>query len=600
MTGADKRPFEFPNTQEFSQNWLQIAARSQKLISEFLTSNDSYMRNANLDPMAVGKAFLDMTNRVLSDPQRLMESQITLWQDYMKLWQNTALRMMGENPDPVISPEKGDKRFKDQEWTEHQVYDYIKQSYLLTSRWMRDYVSSNAADLDSHEAAKIDFYTRQFIDAMSPSNFAGTNPEVVRATVESGGENLLKGLENLLTDLENGKGKLQVRQTDINAFTIGGNIATTPGSVVYQNELIQLIQYAPTTETVFQKPLLIIPPWINKYYILDLKPANSLVKWLTDQGYTVFIISWRNPDERFAQTKFEDYMTLGPLAAMAAIEQATGERTLSAIGYCIGGTLLSTTLAYLAAIDEADRIAAATFFVAQVDFSEAGELTLFIDDEQLRNMRDMMTERGFLDGREMATTFNMLRSNDLIWSFVVNNYLMGKEPFPFDLLYWNSDSTRVPKAAHEFYLEEMYNQNNLVKPGKLVVNGIPIDLRHVKTPVYIQAAETDHICPYNSVYKATQIYTGEKRFVLAGSGHIAGVVNPPDANKYHYWTNTDLPSTAKEWVGGATQHKGSWWPDWHAWASKKSGKKVPARTPGTGKLKVIEPAPGSYVKVRYS
>ncbi|MDA5194116.1 PHA/PHB synthase family protein [Govanella unica] len=587
-------PFTFPDAQDFNDNWLKIAAHSQTLISQFLSSNDAYLQQANLDPMAVGRAFLEMTNRVLTSPQHLADSHITLWQDYMKLWQNATLRMMGGTPDPVIEPEQGDKRFRDSEWTENQVYDFIKQSYLLSARWMQGVVQSAGGD-EEHDSRKLDFFTRQFIDAISPSNFALTNPEVMRETLASGGDNLVKGLQNLLDDLGRGQGKLNISQTDLEAFAIGENIATTPGQVIFRNELIELIQYEPATKTVYKRPLLVLPPWINKYYILDLKPQNSLVKWLTEQGYTTFIISWRNPDVRHAAFGFDDYMRLGPLAALDVIEQITGEKSVHALGYCIGGTLLACTLAWLEATGAAARIPAATFFVSQVDFSEAGELKLFVDDEQIANMQATMDEKGFLDGHTMATTFNMLRSNDLIWSFVINNYLMGKDPFPFDLLYWNSDSTRVTRAAHEFYLREMYQNNNLVKPGKVEMNGVAIDLSQIKIPIYIQAAETDHICPYNSVYKATQIYSGDCRFVLAGSGHIAGVVNPPSANKYYHYTNDTLPQTAREWLHDATRHPGSWWPDWHQWSAPKCGKKIPARTPANA----LEPAPGSYVKTRY-
>lgn len=589
----------FPYPKDFTENWLKIATRSQQLIGDFLQHNESFMKEAQLDPLNLSRAFLDMTNRLMANPQKFVESQVSLWQDYMKLWQSASLRALGHDTAPVIEPEKGDKRFRDKEWTENQVFDFIKQSYLLSSRWLRNTVAQTEG-LDEHEAKKLDFYTRQFIDALSPTNFALTNPEVLKKTIETGGENLVKGLENLLADLERGKGRLAIRQTDLDAFKIGENIATTPGKVVFRNELIELIQYAPTTKTVYETPLLIIPPWINKYYILDLKPENSLIKWLVDQGYTTFVISWRNVDESMAETTLDDYLLKGAVAAMDAVKKATGEEQVSVIGYCIGGTLLAATLAYLAAKGKAGRIAAATFLVAQVDFSEAGELKLFIDEEQLAAMEKMMAEKGYHDGHAMATTFNMLRSNDLIWSFVVNNYLMGKDPFPFDLLYWNSDSTRVPRAAHEFYLREMYQKNNLVKPGGITLGGVPIDLHQVTVPTYIQAAETDHICPYPSVYKATQLYGGERRFVLAGSGHIAGVVNPPAAKKYHYYTNDTLPTTAEEWLIEATQHKGSWWPDWHHWNAPRGGQKVPARTPGDGKLKPLEDAPGSYVKVRYS
>ncbi|RMF12257.1 MAG: class I poly(R)-hydroxyalkanoic acid synthase [Alphaproteobacteria bacterium] len=583
---------------------IRIAAQSQRLITEFLEHNETISKQLHLELATVGEAFLELTNRIMAHPDKMMEQQMSLWQGYMQLWQNATLRMLGEKVPPVVEPEQGDKRFKAPEWTDNQIFDFIKQSYLLTARWTRNLVAATTEDLDDEDAEKLDFQIRQFIDAMSPSNFALTNPEVIRTTLETGGENLVRGLENLLRDLERGKGQLAITQTDLDAFEVGVNVGASPGKVVFQNELIQLIQYAPSTKTVYKTPLLIIPPWINKFYILDLKPKNSLVKWLVSKGYTVFMVSWRNPDESMADTGFEDYMTKGALAALDVVEDITGEKAPNLVGYCIGGTLLATTLAHLAAKGQDQRVRSATFFVAQVDFEDAGELKLFTDDEELEYIRAILQERGYLDGRELATTFNMLRANDLIWSFVVNNYLLGKEPFPSDLLYWNSDSTRLPRAMCEFYLKEMYQENNLVKPGKLTLAGTPIDLTKITAPTYILAAQTDHICPPQSVYKATRTFSGRNRFVLTGSGHIAGVVNPPAAKKYNHWTNDPAdaapPATLDEWIRGAVEHAGSWWPDWHNWLKGKSGRRVPARAPGSDKYKPIEDAPGSYVKQRYS
>lgn len=574
-----------------------IASRSQKLLQDF---SERYKADGPqpADPLNLTQTFMDFTSRMLADPNRLLQAQMELWQQYMKLWQVTAQRMMGQKVDPLAEPAKGDKRFNDPAWKDEVVFDYLKQSYLLTARWLQGTVKE-VEGVDDKTAKKVDFYTRQFIDAMSPSNFAMTNPQVVKATVESKGENLLKGLQNLLTDLERGKGRLAIRQTDMDAFKVGGNVATTPGKVVYQNDVMQLIQYAPSTEEVYETPLLIVPPWINKFYILDLKPENSFIKWATEQGYTVFVVSWVNPDERLSKLVFEDYMKQGPLAALGAIEQATGQRKVSAIGYCIGGTLMAATLAYMAARGD-DRIAACTFFTAQVDFTEPGELGVFIDEDQLAGIEGMMSKKGYLEGSEMATTFNMLRANDLIWSFVVNNYLMGKDPFPFDLLYWNADATRMPSALHSYYLRNMYQKNLLSQPGGLVIDNVPIDLRKIAIPVYIQAGKEDHIAPSRSVYKATQLYTGPVRFMLAGSGHIAGVVNPPRNKKYQHWLNETEknPPTLAEWQAGAKEFPGSWWHDWDKWLSAKSGPKVPARVPGAGALPAIEDAPGSYVKVR--
>ncbi|TAJ85739.1 MAG: class I poly(R)-hydroxyalkanoic acid synthase [Reyranella sp.] len=584
-------------SEKLQEAFKDIATRSQKLLQDF---SQRYQADGQrpADPLHLTQTFMDFTAKMLADPNRLVQAQVELWQQYMKLWQVTAQRMMGQPVEPVAEPARGDKRFNDPAWRDEVVFDYLKQSYLLTARWLQGTIKE-VEGVDDKTARKVDFYTRQFIDAMSPSNFAMTNPQVVKATVESKGENLLKGLQNLLSDLERGKGRLEIRQTDMDAFKVGGNVATSPGKVVYQNDIIQLIQYAPATEEVYEIPLLIVPPWINKFYILDLKPENSFIKWATEQGYTVFVVSWVNPDERLAKMSFEDYMNQGPLAALDAIEKATGQRKASAIGYCIGGTLMAATLAYMAARND-DRIVACTFFTAQVDFSEPGELGVFIDENQLANVEEMMGKKGYLEGSEMATTFNMLRANDLIWSFVVNNYLMGKDPFPFDLLYWNADATRMPAAMHSYYLRNMYQKNLLSQPGGIVLDNVPIDLRKIRIPVYIQAGKEDHIAPVRSVYKATQLFSGPVRFMLAGSGHIAGVVNPPRNKKYQHWLNETAtnPPTLAEWQAGAKEFPGSWWNDWDKWLSALSGPKVPARVPGTAGLPAIEDAPGSYVKVR--
>jgi polyhydroxyalkanoate synthase len=407
----------------------------------------------------------------------------------------------------------------------------------------------------------------------------------------------VKGLENLLTDLERGKGRLQIKMTDPEAFEVGKNVAVSPGKVVYQNDLIQLLQYDPTTQTVAKRPLLIIPPWINKYYILDLREKNSLIKWTVDQGHTVFVVSWVNPDERLARKTFDDYMLEGPLAALEAIEKATGEKQVNAVGYCLGGTLLACTLAYMA-VKKIDRIASATFLTTMVDFTEPGELGVFIDEEQLQSLEARMSEKGYLEGSAMANTFNMLRANDLIWSFVVNNYLLGKEPFPFDLLYWNSDSTRMPAAMHSFYLRTMYQENLLVKPGGITLMETPLDLSKIETPSFILSTKEDHIAPWKSTYSATQIYGGPVHFVLAASGHIAGVVNPPAAGKYHHWTSSKTPKDPEDWLAMAKSEPGSWWPEWNSWLGQFADGQVPARKPGDGTLKPIEDAPGSYVKVR--
>jgi polyhydroxyalkanoate synthase subunit PhaC len=588
---------KFVDPAELSKAVSNIAERSQRIVSDFLArqSGDGGIEGV-VDPLHIGDAFMQMTARLLADPGKLVEAQMSLWQDYLQLWQSTARRLFGETAEPVVIPDETDRRFKDEMWQQNEVFDFIKQSYLLTARWIQGVVK-NVEGLDDHTARKVDFYTRQFTDAMAPSNFLATNPEVLRATLESGGENLIKGLDNLLDDLERGRGKLAIRMTDLDAFKVGENIATTPGKVVYQNDLMQLIQYAPSTETVLKAPLLISPPWINKYYILDLRPKNSFIRWAVQQGHTVFIMSWVNPDARLANKTFEDYMLEGPLAALDQIEKITGEKQVNVIGYCLGGTLMAATLAYMAAHGD-DRIQSATYFATMVDFAEAGELSVFIDEAQLQFLEEKMQQRGYLDGSEMATTFNMLRANDLIWSFVVNNYLLGKEPFPFDLLYWNSDSTRMPAAMHSFYLRKMYQENKLVVPGGLTLKGTPIDITKIKVPTYIVATREDHIAPWKSTYKATQVYSGPVKFVLAASGHIAGIVNPPEARKYCHWTNSRKPKDPETWLKGAEQREGSWWPDWQKWIGKYAGAQVAPRTPGNGKVDPIEDAPGSYVRVR--
>ncbi len=590
----DKSP-KPADASELTRSMADIAERSQRIVGDWL--NRQSLELPQLDPMNVGNAFMEMTAQLMRNPATLVQAQIGFWQDYMTLWQNTTRRMLGiETEKPVIEADPKDKRFKDDAWKENEVFDFIKQSYLLSARYVQDVVS-HVDGLPPKTAQKIDFYSRQFIDAMSPSNFLLTNPEVLRKTAETGGENLLRGLNNLLGDLERGRGKLSIKMTDTEAFRLGENIGVSPGQVVFQNDVMQLIQYAPMTETVLKRPLLIVPPWINKFYILDLRPKNSFVRWATSQGHTVFMISWVNPDERLAQLNFDDYMGHGLLGALDAIEQATGEREVNAIGYCLGGTLLASSLAYMDAVGD-DRIKSATFFVTMTDFAEAGELGVFIDEEQLRALEDKMDKRGFLDGSEMASTFNMLRANDLIWSFVVNNYLLGKEPFPFDLLYWNSDSTRMPKAMHSFYLRQMYQQNKLCEPGGISLKGEAIDLSRVKIPAYFLSTREDHIAPWRSTYRGTQLLGGPNRFTLAASGHIAGVVNAPEGGKYSYWTNDTIAPDAESWLASATEIAGSWWPDWQRWILAQDRTEVPARQPGDRALPVIEAAPGSYVKVQ--
>ena len=585
-----------PDPEMLGRSMTDIAARSQRLVNEWLKRQVA--EGVELDPLNVGNAFLEMTSKLLTKPGHFVEAQIELWRDYFTLWQNTTRRIWsGDEPNPVIGHDPKDKRFADPAWKENEIFDFIKQSYLLSARYINDVVT-HVDGLEPKTAQKVDFYARQFVNALSPSNFALTNPEVLRRTAETGGENLVRGLSNMLNDLENGRGNLRIKMTDAEAFNIGENIAVSPGKVVFQNELMQLIQYSPVTENVFARPVMILPPWINKFYILDLRPKNSLVRWLVSQGHTVFMVSWVNPDEHLSHKNFDDYMVEGTIAAVNAIEKITKQSEVNAIGYCLGGTLLSASLAYMAATGD-ERIKSATFFVTLTDFSDVGELGVFIDEEQLSQLEEKMTKRGYLEGSEMATTFNMLRANDLIWSFVVNNYLLAKEPFPFDLLYWNSDSTHMPAAMHSFFLRNMYQKNLLGQPGGITMKGVPIDLRAVKVPCYFLSCREDHIAPWTSTYKGARNFGGPVRFVLAASGHIAGVVNPPEGGKYNHFIHETMLEDPEEWFANTTEIAGSWWPDWHRWATGFNPAQVPARAPGKVRgFKALEEAPGSYVKVK--
>ena len=576
----------------------EVAERSAKLLAEFAKKDlHASVAEAAADELGIAKAYMDLYSRMLANPAALTAFSTNLMLDYLQLWQASWMKMLGVQAPAVAVPAKNDSRFKDDDWSSNFLFDYIKQSYLIASRQIQHAVAS-VDGLSPESEKKVAFFTRQYVDALSPSNFALTNPQVLRETLASGGQNLLKGLNNLLADIEKGGGSLRISMTDEKAFQIGRNVAVTPGKVVYQTELMQLIQFQPTTPQAYKTPLVIIPPWINKYYILDLRESNSFIRWALDQGHSVFVLSWVNPDARLAQMGFDDYMKQGPLAALEAVEKATGERKVNFIGYCLGGTLLGATLAYLAAKGE-DRVNSATFFVALLDFSAPGELGVFIDEAQVQNLEKRMNERGYLEGAEMASTFNVLRANDLVWSFVINNYLMGKEPFPFDLLYWNSDATRLPARMHSFYLRNMYMKNLLGVPGGITLDGVPIDLSKVTVPACFVSTVEDHISPWRTTYKGAKYLGGEVHFVLGGSGHIAGIVNPPSAKKYHYWTNERNPATAEEWFRTATQHPGSWWTHWQAWMdARNGGEKVPARVPGDRELKPLEDGPGSYVMMR--
>ena len=582
-----------------AQALADVARRAAALAPQLMEKQAADLESQMQDEFGVQKAFGEVMQKMLADPQKLIEVQGKYMADLGALWQKSLAA--NSNQGPKLEPLK-DRRFSDEAWSTNPWFDFLSRSYLLTAEHMKNAVAK-VDGVSPQTRAKAMYYTRQIVDAVSPSNFALTNPQVLKATSDSGGEHLVKGMRNMLRDMEKGKGALAIAMTDTKAFEMGKNVASTPGKVVFQNDLMQLLMYQPTTKTVARRPLLIIPPWINKYYILDLQPKNSFIKWAVDQGHTVFVISWVMPDAKLSKKTFDDYMLEGPLAAIEAMAKCTGEKEVNAIGYCLGGTLLACTLGTLAAKKDT-RIKSATFFTSLIDFAKPGDLGVYVDEAQVDALEKRMQKRGgYMEGSEMAGTFNMLRANDLIWSFYVHNYLLGKDPFPFDLLYWNSDATRMPMAMHLFYLREMYIKNRLVVPGAVSLNGTAIDLSKVKTPAYFISTVEDHIAPWATTYTGALTLGGANKFVLGGSGHIAGIVNPPASNKYGYWTNAKLVPEASDWLAGATKHDGSWWTDWDRWIKSHNPEKpVPARVPGDalrgGKLKALEDAPGSFAKLR--
>ncbi|MFZ4541522.1 MAG: PHA/PHB synthase family protein [Rickettsiales bacterium] len=592
-------PIQPIDAQAFAENlakasdiWQRIA---QACMAEQMKRSGSM---GHSDPMSMAESAIHLARHVSIDPERMVQAQLGLMNDHLKLWGWWTNKLLGKEQAPFVEAAPRDKRFADPTWTSSAVYDFIKQQYLVNARWLQDMVS-NVDGLTEHERQKLGFFTRQFIDATSPSNFALTNPEVMRTMIDTNGESLVAGLTNMLNDFEKDGGKFSISMTDEKSFTLGVNIAATPGKVIYENDLMQLIQYNAVTEKVYAVPLLLVPAWINKYYIFDLTGERSFIQWLTKKGYNVFVISWANPDEKLGRKDFNDYLQQGPLSALDIIEDITGSDKTAVIGYCLGGTLSAITLSYLKSIGEDARVASMTYLTTLVDFADAGEISVFIDDSQLESLENRMSERGFLDASEMATTFNMLRANDLIWSFVINNYLLGKQPFPFDLLYWNSDSTRMPATMHAFYLRNMYQKNLLIKPNGLTLLDTPINLTKITTPTYILATREDHIAPWMSAYIATQTYEGEVTFTLADSGHVAGVINPPKKKKYCYWVNDQLPPKAEDWLASAAEHPGSWWDHWHHWQAPRAGDKIKARKhPGNVRHKAIEKAPGRYAKVK--
>jgi polyhydroxyalkanoate synthase len=586
--------------EKLSTNLARAAVATQGALAEMALKQSDRPTALNPDPFNVAPALTDVMGALAAQPERLIRANAELFSRYMDLWHSATRKLAGETVEPVVSPAKGDKRFASVEWQENPVFDLIKQSYLLSSNWMNELVAS-VEGVDPMEKRRVEFFTKMLTDAFAPSNFLASNPVALKALIETGGESLAKGMENFASDLKRGNGDLAISQTDYEKFEIGRNVATAPGKVVFKNDLIELLQFSPTTEQVRQIPLVIFPPWINKFYILDLRPENSLIRWLTAQGITVFLASWVNPDAKLSTKTFEDYMRQGIYEGSAAAMKQCGVGQVNAVGYCIGGTLLGVSLAHMAA-KGVSPISSATFFAAQQDFSEAGDLCLFTNESWLQGLeRRMDAGGGVLDGQALAETFNVLRSNDMIWSFFVDNYLLGKSPKPFDMLYWNSDQTRMPKTLHLFYLRKFYAENAFAK-GELVIDNETLDLRKVTVPVYVQSSKEDHIAPARSVYKSAKLFGGPVNFMMAGSGHIAGVINAPAANKYQYWANDTLsgglPDTLEEWQASATAHPGSWWLNWMEWLQARSGPLVPARDPAAGPLRVLGDAPGEYVKVR--
>src|SRR4030081_1119814 len=595
---TETQPAKTFDPEAFALNLARAMESSGQALAAYLKPRESGELK-NKPPSELGevvKAFSAVAEYWVSDKERSTELQMKIGKAFLDLWGSSVRRLAGEEVPPAIAPSPRDKRFADPEWKSNQFFDFVMQLYLLTTQWAQDLVR-NAEGLDAHTRKKAEFYVQQISNALAPSNFVLTNPEVLRETLASSGDNLVRGMKMLAEDIEAGHGTLRIRQSDPSNLVVGVNMATTPGKVIFQNELMQLIQYTPTTEKVLRTPLLIVPPWINKFYILDLKPEKSYVKWCVDQGITVFLISWVNPDKALGKKTFDDYMKEGPLAAMDVIEKATGELKVHTAGYCVGGTLLATTLAWLAE-KRRQRVTSATFFAAQVDFTHAGDLLVFVDEDQISALERDMQNSGVLEGSKMAMAFNMLRSNDLIWSYVVSNYLKGKAPSSFDLLHWNSDATRMPAANHSFYLRNCYLENRL-STGSMVLDNTLLDLSKVKVPVYNLATREDHIAPADSVLYGSQFFGGPGQNMLSGSGHIAGGGNPPASNKYQYWTNDNIRVvTLIDWLKGAQEHKGSWWPDWRQWLEGIDAEEAPARAVGTDALPAIQDAPGSYVRVR--
>jgi polyhydroxyalkanoate synthase len=591
-----KLPENVPSPTEVADAWSRVVASAVQLATSAATRPlDSHVPKP-FDAAAPARAFGAFAAHLMTHPSELMKAQQKAASDWMKLWETAAARAAGKNAEAVIAPERGDRRFNDPAWSEEPVFDYLKQAYLLTAKRATEMVQQ-AEGLDEGTRTRVEFFTQQYLNAISPANFAFTNPEAIRRAIDTGSISLLSGLANLLADAAEAPGIVQRRAEK--EFELGVDIAATPGSVVYQNALMQLIQYAPTTDEVYRRPLLYVPPLVNKYYLLDLQPKSSLIRWLVEQGHTVFVVSWVNPGPELAEMDIADYIRLGPIEALDAIERATGERQVDMFGFCMGGTLVAMALAWLAAKGEGGRVASATTIGTMFDFARLGQWATFSEPEQLRAMERHLLHKGFMAAQDLQALFSAVRANDLIWSSVVNHYLLDREAPPSDILYWFADGAHIPRAFLLSWARDVLRDNKLREPGGIVLDGVPLDLGAVKTPLLAISLKDDHVSAWQATYDSARLFGGEVGFLLGGSGHNAGVINPPSANKHGYWTNDDMPETAEAWLEGATRSEGSWWPHWQARLSGGGrAEKVKARVPGKGRLKAIEPAPGSYVRNR--
>lgn len=582
-----------------AKEFLNLGEQIQKSMQSYTTPENLLKSNTQpfANPFRVAEAFTLAAKRLSEDPSPAFKATEHYITGYADLWEKTLKNLSGQGVEgnENLETAPSDRRFRDPTWDKYATFNFLKQSYLLWDHWVKE-VSNNIQGLDPTTSHKVAFYARQITDAFSPGNYLWSNPRAIKRMIETGGLSLMKGLENFLKDIEKGGGELSISMVEREAFQVGKNISVTPGKVVYQNDLIQLIQYSPTTKNVFRTPLLLIPPCINKFYIYDLREDNSFVRWILDRGHTVFMVSWVNPDEKLSHKTFEDYVIEGLNAAIKVIQEITREDKVNAVGFCIGGNFLAALEGYYANRGEnKNPLMSTTYLATLFDFEKAGDLKIFIDEERLEELETQMRKKGYFDGRILAQTFNLLRANDLIWSFVINNYLMGEDPMAFDLLYWNSDSTNLPATMYGYYLRNMFLNNNLVKPGGIKIKDVKVDLRNVKTPSFILNTRDDHIAPWPCGFAGKQVFSGPTKFVLGGSGHIAGIFNSPKANKYCYWTGDKPAKTAEDWFTKATEHAGSWWKEWSTWLEPFGQEKVPGRKPGSKKHPPLEDAPGSYV-----